>query len=95
MIKSMLAAATVAFLIAGPVYAQDAVMCDEATITKLETDVTKLTSTQKDPAESPTAEKNDMIAKAVSEAKVAMAAGDTAACTKHIGEAMEAMKEPG
>ncbi len=79
MFKFTLAAALLGTVLSGAAIAQDATMkCDEASMTKLETDTNAMTD----------AAKKEMAMKEMAMAKEAMAAKDMKKCTTHMNNAM-------
>lgn len=79
MLKFSLAVALLATLLSGAAIAQDAKMkCDEAFMTKMETDTNAMTD----------AAKKEMAMKEMAMAKEAMAAKDMDKCATHMNNAM-------
>lgn len=79
MLNKFLIAAFVAAASAGAAYAQADLVCDQAGMTKLETDVNSITD----------ATKKNEATKEMAMAKEAMAANDTAKCKTHMENAMK------
>ncbi|MEI3855539.1 MULTISPECIES: hypothetical protein [unclassified Ensifer] len=79
MFNKLLIVAVMAASFTGAAMAQADMTCDEAGMTKLETDVGSITD----------ATKKDMATKELAMAKEAMAAKDTAKCKTHMDNAMK------
>ncbi|MBK5566077.1 hypothetical protein [Ensifer sp. SSB1] len=79
MFNRLLIAAVMATSLTGAAMAQTDMACDQAGMTKLETDVNSITD----------ATKKEMATKELAMAKEAMAAKDTAKCKTHMDNAMK------
>ncbi|WEX79239.1 hypothetical protein PYH37_005200 [Sinorhizobium numidicum] len=79
MLNRILIAAVIAAAPASSVFAQADLVCDQAGMTKLETDVNSITD----------ATKKDMAQKELAMAKEAMTANDMAKCKSHMENAMK------
>ena len=85
MLKSMLAAAALAVVVAQPALADDAMMkCDDASMMKLQTDMDAMAGD---------AMKKDAAMKEMDMAKEAMKANKADDCVMHMDMAMKAMKK--
>ncbi|THK34400.1 hypothetical protein EHS39_30570 [Ensifer sp. MPMI2T] len=83
MLNKVLVAAAMLTAIASPVFAQADITCDQAGLTKLETDVGQITDSGR----------KEMAQKELAMAKEAMAANDQAKCKSHMENAMKG-KDP-
>ncbi|WEX76227.1 hypothetical protein PYH37_004519 [Sinorhizobium numidicum] len=79
MLKKVLIAAAMSGAFASPLFAQADIVCDQAAMTKLETDVGQITD----------AMKKDYAEKELAAAKQALAANDTDTCKTHMSNAMK------
>lgn len=84
MLKITIAAACLASAFAMPVYAQDAMKCDDASMMKMQTEMDAMT----DPAMK---EKKEMASKEMMMAKDSMKANKMDDCTMHMGNASKSM----
>ncbi|WP_246691239.1 MULTISPECIES: hypothetical protein [unclassified Mesorhizobium] len=85
MLKSILAAAALAAVVAQPAFADDAMMkCDDASMMKLQADMDAMTGD---------AMKKDAAMKEMDMAKEAMKANKADDCVMHMDMAMKAMKK--
>jgi hypothetical protein len=85
MLKSILAAAALAVVVAQPAFADDAMMkCDDASMMKLQTDMDAMSGD---------AMKKDAAMKEMDMAKEAMKANKADDCVMHMDMAMKAMKK--
>ncbi|MBB4185635.1 hypothetical protein [Sinorhizobium terangae] len=79
MLNKVLVAAAMLTAVASPVFAQADIKCDQAAMTKLETDVGQITD----------AMKKDYAKKELAMAKEAMNAKDMEKCKTHMSKAMK------
>jgi hypothetical protein len=79
MLKKMFAAAAISAVCASPAFSQADIVCDQAGMTKLETDVGQITDSGK----------KEMAQKELAMAKEALAANDQEKCKTHMGNAMK------
>jgi hypothetical protein len=82
MMKLVFGTAFAGLLLAGPAYAADEMKCDEATMTKMQTDMDAMT----DPA------KKEMAMKSMEMAKTAMKDNKMDECMTQVKATMDAMK---
>ncbi|AFL52924.1 hypothetical protein ABIE78_001183 [Sinorhizobium fredii] len=83
MLKQMLVAAAISAVCVSPVFAQADLVCDQAGMTKLETDVGQITDSGR----------KEMAQKELAMAKEAMTANDQEKCKTHMANAMKG-KDP-
>ncbi|WP_026621355.1 hypothetical protein M728_001931 [Ensifer sp. WSM1721] len=79
MLKKMFAAAAISAVCVSPAFAQADLICDQAGMTKLETDVSQITDSGK----------KEMAQKELAMAKEALAANDQEKCKSHMANAMK------
>ncbi|ACP25738.1 hypothetical protein NGR_c19750 [Sinorhizobium fredii NGR234] len=83
MLKKMLVAAAIAAAFGSPAFAQADIVCDQAGMTKLETDVGQITDSGR----------KEMAQKELAMAKEALTANDQDKCKTHMTNAMKG-KDP-
>lgn len=87
MLKSIFAATALAFVVAQPAFADDAMMkCDDASMMKMQSDMDAMTDDAMKP-------QKEMAMKEMDMAKDAMKANKTDDCVMHMDMAMKAMKK--